>query len=99
MAQSKRSKQDRAALQEAYVDASRAASRAGLLGSAGFGVALIMGVRIAGSGEPLLTPGLEGLLLFGGIAGGIAFTVIALRASAMARRCRDHLEQRRSKDM
>lgn len=51
-----------------------------------------MGSILAGNAG-FLQPefGLQMVLFTGGLAGGIAFTVVAARASRMARACRRHL--------
>jgi hypothetical protein len=84
----------RAAIERAYAEASRAASRLSLLGALGFGLALLVGATVAGEGS-LFTAGrgLESILVAGGIAGGIVFTLLAVRASRMATRCRRRLRE------
>lgn len=68
------------------------ASRASTLGALGFGLALVMGSILAGNAG-FLQPefGLEMVLFTGGLAGGLAFTVVAVRASRMARTCKQRL--------
>lgn len=85
----------RATVEKAYVEASRAASRASLMGALGFGVALLMGFTLARGGSLFAAGyGLELMLAAGGTAGGIVFTVLALRASRMAEECRRRLSER-----
>ena len=86
------SKPSRAAVEQAYAEASRAASRMSLMGALGFGLALIIGVT-AGREDGLFAAGygLEMILVAGGIGGGIVFTVLALRASRIAKECRRRL--------
>lgn len=65
-----------------------------MLGMLGFGVALAMGTAVFARGGFLAAGfGLDTLLFAGGIGGGLAFTVMALRASRMARECRRRLEE------
>lgn len=84
----------RATVEKAYVEASRAASRASVMGALGFGVALIMSFTLARQGSPFATGyGLELILAAGGTAGGSVFTVLALRASRMAKECERRLRE------
>lgn len=77
----------------AYRQATKAATRASMLGALGFGVALLMFVILAERGpSPSPTPvSLEHMLIFGGVFGGLVFTAIAVRASRTARACREQL--------
>ncbi len=87
-----RSNPPRAAVEQAYAEASRAASRMSLLGALGFGLALVMGAGASRDGGPFAAGhGLEMVLVAGGIGGGIVFTVLALRASRIAKECRRRL--------
>jgi hypothetical protein len=74
------------------------AGRSSLLGALGFGLALLMAAVLAGRGALLLRAGwgLETLLLFGGIAGGLLYTTLAVRASRHAREYRRRLDGGRS---
>ena len=82
----------RAEVEKAYAEASRAASRSSLMGALGFGVALVMGVTLAREGSLFAAGyGLEMFLAVGGMGGGIVFTVLALRASRMAKECQGRL--------
>ena len=82
----------RAEVEKAYAEASRAASRSSLMGALGFGVALVMGVTLAREGSLFAAGfGLELILAVGGMGGGIVFTVLALRASQMAKECQRRL--------
>jgi hypothetical protein len=84
----------RAAVETAYLEASRAASRSSLMGALGFGVALLMSFTLARQGTMFSTGyGLELILAAGGTAGGIVFTVLALRASRMAKECQRRLRE------
>ncbi|MGH3343050.1 MAG: hypothetical protein ACRDPK_09245 [Carbonactinosporaceae bacterium] len=83
-------------LEEALTEAARAASRLSLMGALGFGVALLTGSTLAReNGFFSVGFGLETVLFFGGLGGGVLFTVLALRASRMARSCRERLEEQR----
>jgi hypothetical protein len=86
----------RQAVEKAYTESSRAASRSSLMGALGFGLALVIGVPLVREGS-LFTVGygLELILVAGGIGGGIVFTVLALRASRMAKECRRRLREMR----
>ncbi|MQA27512.1 MAG: hypothetical protein GEU94_19075 [Micromonosporaceae bacterium] len=87
-------KVSRAAAEQDYAEAVRTANRASLMGALGFGLALVTGALFIEKGS-LLAPGfgLESILLTGGLAGGLIFSVLALRASRMARRCQQALEE------
>jgi mannose/fructose/N-acetylgalactosamine-specific phosphotransferase system component IIC len=86
----------RAEVEKAYAEASRAASRSSLMGALGFGVALVMGITLAREGSPFAAGfGLELILAVGGMGGGIVFTVLALRASRMAKECQRRLREMR----
>ncbi|MGH3329562.1 MAG: hypothetical protein ACRDPT_17520 [Streptomycetales bacterium] len=81
-------------LEEALREAARAAARLSLMGALGFGVALLTGSTLARQdGFFSAGFGLETVLFFGGLGGGVLFTVLALRASRMARICRERLAQ------
>ena len=83
----------RAELEAAYAEASRAAVRSGAMGAVGFGLGLVMFAVIAGGRSPIGEGfWLEKLLLAGGIAGGVIFTLLCLRASHAAQRVRKLLE-------
>lgn len=84
------SKPQRSELQQAHDEAVRAASRLSLLGALGFGAALLMAALLLTRGSVSAFP-VETLLLVGGIGGGLAFTVLAVRASRMARECKRRL--------
>jgi hypothetical protein len=87
-----RSNPPRAAVEQAYAEASRAASRMSLLGALGFGLALVIVATAAREGGPFAAGfGLETILVAGGIGGGIVFTALALRASRIAKECRRRL--------
>lgn len=87
----------RNALEQAYREAVRTASRSSLLGALGFGLALLMAAVLAGRGALLAAGwGLETLLLFGGIAGGLLYTTLAVRASRHAKEYRRRLGGGRS---
>lgn len=89
----------RKALQEAYTAAVRMASRLSMMGALGFGVALVMAaLLITRGGFRAAGLGVELILLVGGLAGGLAFTVLALRASRVARECRRRLDERPGRD-
>jgi len=83
----------RAELEEAYAEATRAAGRSAMMGALGFGLSLVMFAVIA-SGRSPIGGGfwLEKLLLAGGLAGGVTFTIFGLRASRAADRVRKLLE-------
>jgi hypothetical protein len=83
-----------AELRSAYRQATKTAARTSLLGALGFGAALLMLVVLVQRGPtPSPTPlSLEHMLIFGGVFGGILFTVIASRASRTAKRCERQLE-------
>lgn len=84
----------RQSLEEAHADAVRTASRTSMLGALGFGVALLVGLRLADQGGFFMRGfGLDMLLLAGGVSGGIVFTFLALRASRLARAYRRHLDE------
>lgn len=87
-------KVSRTAAEQAYAEAVRTANRASLMGAIGFGLALITGAVLAKQGS-LLAPGfgLESLLFTGGLGGGLIFSLMALRASRMARRCQEALDE------
>lgn len=80
-------------LEEAYAEATRTAARAAAMGVAGFGLSLAMFAVIAG-GKSLIGEGfwVEKLLVAGGVAGGLSFTITGLRASRAADRLRKVLE-------
>jgi hypothetical protein len=62
------------------------------MGALGFGVALLMIVTLARQGGLFAAGyGLELTLAAGGTAGGVVFTVLALRASRMAKECERRL--------
>jgi hypothetical protein len=87
----------RNALEQAYQEAVRTAARSSLLGALGFGLALLMAAVLAGRGTLLGAGwGLETLLLFGGIAGGLLYTTLAMRASRHAKEYRRRLDGGRS---
>lgn len=81
-------------LEEAYSEAARTASRLSMMGALGFGVALAMAAVLMTRGGGFFATGswLQMLLFAGGLSGGLAFTVLALRASRMARECKRRLE-------
>lgn len=82
-------------MEEAYDDAVRTASRLSVMGTLGFGVAFAMAAVLMSRGGFFAAGfGLEMVLFAGGLGGGIAFTVLALRASKMARACRRRLDER-----
>ena len=87
----------RETVEKAYAESSRAAALSSLLGALGFGVAVIIGIPLVRAGH-LLAPGhgLELILVGGGIGGGIVFTVLALRASSMAKECQRRLREMRT---
>ncbi|MGH3647291.1 MAG: hypothetical protein ACRDTM_08955 [Micromonosporaceae bacterium] len=87
-------KVSRTAAKQAYAEAVRTANRASLMGALGFGLALVTGAKLAEQGS-LLAPGfgLESILLTGGLGGGLIFSLMALRASRMARQCRQVLDK------
>ena len=87
-------KVSRAAAEQAYAEAVRTANRASLMGALGFGLALVTGAILAEQGT-LLAPGfgLESILFTGGLGGGLIFSLMALRASRMARRCQQALDE------
>jgi acetylornithine/succinyldiaminopimelate/putrescine aminotransferase len=63
------------------------------MGALGFGVALAMAAVLMARGGMLAGGfGPELVLLAGGLGGGVAFTVLALRASRMARGCQRQLD-------
>jgi hypothetical protein len=83
----------RAELEEAYAEATRTAGRSAIMGALGFGLGLVMFAVIAGGKSPIGEGfWLEKLLLAGGLAGGVMFTVLGLRASRAADRVRKLLE-------
>ena len=60
------------------------------------GIALVIGVPVVREGNLFAAGhGLELILVAGGIGGGIVYTVLALRASRMARNCRRRLRETR----
>ena len=82
-------------LEEAYAEATRTAARSATMGVLGFGLSLVMFAIIAGGTSPLGTGfWLEKLLLAGGLAGGVSFTILGLRASRAAERVRKLLDDR-----
>jgi hypothetical protein len=83
----------RTELEEAYAEATRTAARAAAMGVAGFGLSLVMFAVIAG-GKSLIGEGfwVEKLLIAGGVAGGVSFTITGLRASRAADQLRKLLE-------
>lgn len=84
----------RRTVEEAYAEAVRTAALSSALGAVGFGVALVMAVLLVTRGAFLsLSYGLEMILLAGGVSGGVAFTVLAVRAGRMARTCQRRLER------
>lgn len=86
----------REAVEKAYAESSRAASRSSFMGALGFGIALVIGVPVVREGNLLgAGHGLEMILVAGGIGGGVVFTVLALRASRMARSCQRRLRETR----
>lgn len=92
-----RSTPSRAAVEEAYADASRAASWSSLMGALGFGLAVVMGAGLARAGDPFAPGhGLELVLAAGGIGGGVVFTVLAVRAARIAAQCRRRLRGEQS---
>lgn len=85
----------RAELEQAYGEATRAAGRLAMLGALGFGLGLVMFAVIASGKSPLgVGFWLEKALLAGGLAGGVTFTVLGLRASRAAERVRKLLQDR-----
>lgn len=64
------------------------------MGVLGFGLALVTGTMLAREGS-LLAPGfgLDRVLFVGGLGGGMLFSLLALRASRIARDCRRRLDQ------
>jgi hypothetical protein len=91
-----KSNASRMAVEKAYVEASRAASRLSLMGALGFGVALVIGVALVREGSLFAVGyGLELILVTGGIGGGIVFTALAVRASRMANDCQSRLREMR----
>jgi hypothetical protein len=82
-------------LEAAYRQATKTATRSSLLGALGFGVALLMLVVLAQRGPtPSPTPvSLEHMLIFGGVFGGLVFTLIASRASRTAKSCQRQLDE------
>jgi hypothetical protein len=80
-------------LEEAYAEATRTAARAAALGALGFGLGLVMFAVLAG-GKSLIGEGfwVEKLLIAGGVAGGVSFTITGLRASRAADRVRQLLK-------
>lgn len=78
----------RSDLEQAYEEAVRASTRLSLMGALGFGAALLMGVLLLTRGSFSAAFPVETLLLVGGLGGGLAFTVLAVRASRMASECR-----------
>lgn len=85
---------DRDSLTKAFDEASRTATRSSLLGMLGFGLALAMGALLARENGFLAAGyGLDMILFAGGLCGGLVFTVMAIRASRMARQCRLRLDE------
>jgi hypothetical protein len=86
----------KAELEEAFADATRTAARSATMGVLGFGLSLAMFAVIA-SGTSPIGGGfwLEKLLVAGGLAGGVTFTILGLRASRAADRVRKLLEEHR----
>jgi hypothetical protein len=84
----------RTELEDAYAEATRAAGRLAMMGAVGFGLALMM-FAVMASGESPIGEGfwLEKLLTAGGLAGGVTFTILGLRASRTADRVKKLLEQ------
>lgn len=78
-------------LEQAYEEAVRTSSRLSVMGALGFGAALVMGVLLLTRGSFSSAFPVETLLLAGGLGGGLAFTVLASRASRVARECRRRL--------
>jgi hypothetical protein len=80
-------------LEEAYAEATRTAARAAAMGVAGFGLSLVMFAVLA-AGKSLIGEGfwVEKLLIAGGVAGGVSFTITGLRASRAADQLRKLLE-------
>ncbi|MQA85631.1 MAG: hypothetical protein GEV03_13635 [Streptosporangiales bacterium] len=70
------------------------ASRLSVMGALGFGVAVAMAAVLVTRGGFAAGFGPEMVLIAGGLGGGVAFTVLALRASKMAREYRRHLERK-----
>jgi hypothetical protein len=83
----------KAELEEAYAEATRTAARSATMGVLGFGLGLIMFAVLA-AGKSLIGEGfwVEKLLIAGGVAGGVSFTITGLRASRTADRVRKLLE-------
>jgi hypothetical protein len=91
-----KSNTSRAEVEQAYAEASRAASRLSLMGALGFGLALVLGIPLVREGSLFAAGyGLELILVVGGVGGGIVFTVLALRASRMAKGCQRRLHEMR----
>jgi hypothetical protein len=91
-----KSNTSRAEVEQAYAEASRAASRLSLMGALGFGLALVLGIPLVREGSLFAAGyGLELILVVGGVGGGIVFTVLALRASRMAKECQRRLYEMR----
>lgn len=84
----------KAELEEAYAEATRTAARSATMGVLGFGLSLAM-FAVTASGKSPIGEGLwlEKLLLAGGLAGGVTFTVLGLRASRAADRVRKLLNE------
>ena len=84
------------ALREAFEEAARTASRSSFMGALGFGLALLMATVIGWEGSFFAVGyGLEKLLFAGGVVGGLTFTVLAVRASRVAKACRRRLDDER----
>jgi hypothetical protein len=83
----------RTELEEAYAEATRTAARAAAMGVAGFGLSLVMFAVLA-AGKSLIGEGfwVEKLLIAGGVAGGVSFTITGVRASRAADRVRKLLQ-------
>lgn len=84
----------RTELEEAYAEATRTATRSAAMGVVGFGLSLVMFAVLA-AGTSLIGEGfwVEKLLIAGGVAGGVSFTITGLRASRVADRVRKMLEE------
>lgn len=70
------------------------ATRSSLMGMLGFGLALVTGALLAQQGSLLAAGfGLDRVLFVGGLSGGLLFTLLALRASRIARDCKRRLDE------
>lgn len=80
-------------LEQAYAEATRTAARSAVMGALGFGLGLVM-LAVIASGKSPIGQGfwVEKLLLAGGLAGGVTFSVVGLRASRAADQVRKLLE-------